>query len=65
MVSAGEAGRVIGEAIASSGRLTPREKRRLESLGGAMTVVSEKDLKEFMSFTAALEAQEEAGGLRG
>ena len=60
MVSAGEAGRVIGEALMSSGRLTQREKQRLEGLGGPMVVVLEKDLKEFMSFTTALEAQEEA-----
>ena len=60
MVSAGEAGRVIGEALMSSGRLTQREKQRLEGLGAAMVVVLEKDLKQFMSFTTALEAREEA-----
>ena len=60
MVSAGEAGRVIGEALMSSGKLTQRERQRLEGLGGPMVVVLEKDLKEFMSFTTALEAQEEA-----
>ena len=44
----------------SSGKLTQRERQRLEGLGGPMVVVLEKEMKEFMSYTTALEAQEEA-----
>ena len=45
MVDAGEAGRVMGEALMSSGRLTQRERQRLEGLGGPMVVVLEKEMK--------------------
>ena len=45
MVDAGEAGRVIGEALMSSGRLSQRERQRLEEVGGPMVVVMEKEMK--------------------
>ena len=45
MVSAGEAGRVISEALMSSVKLTQRERQRLEGLGGPMVVVLEKEMK--------------------